>query len=65
MKTFVVSWEIELDATSAEDAAKRAWEILRAPNSMANVFSVRAEEECWPEKVDIQACIEDAANEPA
>ena len=63
MKNFLVSWEIEIKAPTEQDAAIRAWEILRMPGSTANVFSVQAEGEPWPEKVDVQECIESAADE--
>lgn len=45
LKSYHVMWEIDLDATSAEDAARRALKIQRDPGSMATVFDV-TEENC-------------------
>lgn len=40
MTEYRVSWEIELDAESAIDAARLALEIQRDPESKATVFTV-------------------------
>ena len=40
MKTYLVTWEIEIDAKSPKDAAKKALKIQRDKNSTALVFDV-------------------------
>lgn len=40
---YLVTWEIELDAESPKEAAYKAWEIMRAPDSTANHFAVFSE----------------------
>jgi len=40
-QTFLVTWEIELDATSPFEAAKLAQDIQHDPDSLANHFTVR------------------------
>ena len=40
-KEYTIKWEIELDATSKEEAAQKALEILRDPNTTALVFAVK------------------------
>lgn len=45
MKTFLVCWEIQLDAETAREAAEKALEIQRDPSSIATVFDVWAEDE--------------------
>ena len=40
MKTYFVTWEIEVDAESHKDAARQALEIQRDPQSTAVVFDV-------------------------
>lgn len=40
MKTFNVLWEIEIDAETKEEAAKKALEIQRDPNSTATIFII-------------------------
>lgn len=44
MKTFNVLWEIEIDAETRKEAAKKALEIQRDPNSIATVFIVEGKE---------------------
>ena len=58
MRNFVVTWEIEIKASSAKEAAMQAWEILRMPGSAANVFCVYDDVGRQQEKVDIEACLE-------
>ena len=41
MKSYRVTWEIDLDATSPRAAAREALRIQRDPESIATVFSVR------------------------
>jgi hypothetical protein len=38
--SYRVTWEIEIEADSARDAAKKAQEIQRRPDSTATVFKV-------------------------
>lgn len=40
MKTYLVSWEIEIDAENPREAAKQALAIQRDPNSLSTVFEV-------------------------
>ena len=40
MKTYRVTWEIDIDANSPYEAASRALEIQRDPGSTATVFDV-------------------------
>lgn len=41
MKTYLVAWEIDIEAESPMEAAKRALEIQRDPQSTANQFYVQ------------------------
>jgi hypothetical protein len=43
MKTYMVVWTIELDATSPRDAAQQALLIQRDPESTATVFEIEGE----------------------
>lgn len=47
MKEYHVQWEIEICADSAEDAARKALEIQRDPNSLATVFRVADLKKGW------------------
>jgi hypothetical protein len=40
MKSYFVTWEIDIDADSPIKAAEKAWEAMRRPDSIANVFYV-------------------------
>lgn len=40
LTTYTVRWEIELDANSHEEAAKKALEIMQDKDSIATVFEV-------------------------
>ena len=40
MKHYVVTWEIDVDAGTPEEAARQAWAHMRAVDSTANVFDV-------------------------
>ena len=40
MTNYRVSWEIDIDADSPRDAAEKAVEIQRRPDSIATVFTV-------------------------
>lgn len=44
MPEYLVQWEIELSAESPEDAAAKALEIQRDPDSTATVFDVTNED---------------------
>ncbi len=44
MATYIVTWRIEIDATTPRDAAKQALEIQRDPFSSATVFDVTDED---------------------
>lgn len=37
---YVVTWEIDIDGDSPQDAARQAWAHMRAVDSTANVFDV-------------------------
>jgi len=43
MMNYRVSWEMDIEADSPREAAERALEIQRRPDSIATVFSVRDE----------------------
>ena len=50
---FLVSWVIDIDADSAEAAAREALAIQRKPDSTATVFEVKAEGESKSVSVDL------------
>ena len=53
MTHYVVTWEIDVDAETPQDAARQAWELMRAEDSTANVFDVLDEDgECT--RVDLE-----------
>ena len=37
---YLVTWEIDIYADSPREAAEKAWDHMRAPDSIANVFNV-------------------------
>jgi len=37
---YVVTWELDVDAGTPEEAARQAWDTMRRPESTANVFDV-------------------------
>ncbi len=41
MKTYHITWEIDIDAETPREAAEQALEIQRDANSLATVFSVK------------------------
>lgn len=43
MNQYLVTWQIEITADTEQEAAKRALEIQRDPNSMATIFQVSKE----------------------
>lgn len=53
-KEFQVSWEIEVMAYSAMEAAEKALKIQRDPESLATVFSVKVSGQENAETVDVQ-----------
>ena len=40
MKTYRVTWAIDIDAASPREAAQLAWDIQRDPDSIATSFEV-------------------------
>jgi hypothetical protein len=55
MSEFTVIWSIDLEAEDYKDAAKKALEIQRDPNSMATVFKVGDTERSWDDAVMVDA----------
>jgi hypothetical protein len=53
MAQYRVTWDIELDADSPEDAARKALEIQRDPNSIATVFDVAGEDSVFIRRIDM------------
>lgn len=53
MKSYSVSWEIELDAETPQDAAREAWKIMRLTDSSANCFTV-CDDEGNVTRIDLQ-----------
>ena len=37
---YLVTWEMDIYADSPREAAEKAWDHMRAPDSIANVFEV-------------------------
>lgn len=48
MPEYLVKWKISIEANSPREAAEQAWEIMRRPDSTANVFTVISEDNFWP-----------------
>ena len=40
---YLVTWQIDVEADGPDAAAQQAWEAMRRPDSIANVFTVRQE----------------------
>ena len=40
MKNYCVTWELELDADSPEEAARLAWKFMRETDANCNCFTV-------------------------
>ena len=38
---YLVTWQIDVEADGPDAAARQAWEAMRRPDSIANVFTVR------------------------
>jgi hypothetical protein len=64
MPDFLVEWSIDLEADSAEDAARQAWALMRGEDSTANSFRVY-DEDGNPVTVDLQELDEIAATAAA
>ncbi len=60
MKQYFVTWDIDITAESHEDAARKAAEIQRDPDSTALVFTVRDVSDDSVVQVDL---LEEDANE--
>ena len=54
MNDYLVSWEIELRAESPKAAAQKAWKIIHAADSSANVFTVHGGEQEEPTQIDLE-----------
>jgi len=71
LKTYKVTWEIELDATSPREAAELALEIQRDPFSTATVFTVFTvftvvdvyDMRAWEETIDLEEAEEEENHE--
>jgi hypothetical protein len=53
MKQYYVSWHIDIYADTPQEAARKALEIQRNPDSTATVFEVRDEAEGRTTTVDL------------
>lgn len=60
MTHYLVEWSIDIEADSAEEAARQALEIQRNPASMATVF--RVYDDFLEETVDLYAIDEEKMN---
>lgn len=59
MNSYLVKWEISIDADSYEEAAREALLIHRDPNSEATVFIVRKEDSAEQRKtIDLKKTVE-------
>ncbi|KKU08892.1 MAG: hypothetical protein UX12_C0028G0009 [Candidatus Collierbacteria bacterium GW2011_GWC1_45_47] len=65
LKTYKVTWEMELGATSPREAAELALEIQRDPLSSATVFTVvdTYDMQAWEETIDLKEAEEEKDNE--
>lgn len=64
---FSISWEIQIEAPTAEAAARKALEIQRNPDSIATAFTVRNDETGDKHEVDLfelDCCTDDANDQP-
>lgn len=52
-RTYTVTWVIEVDAVSPEDAALQAWAIQKAPDALPPFFAVECDGET--REVDLYA----------
>ena len=53
MSSYLVTWEIDVEAESAEEAAKEALKIQRDPCSEATCFTVRKGSASPVESIDV------------
>lgn len=60
MNDYKVFWEIDVSANSPREAAEKAWEIMRAPFSSANAFTVSDGVDTIP--VDLEEAESDVAS---
>ncbi len=57
IKSFFVTWEIDIDACSPEEAALEALKIQRDPESIATVFTVTNDDDTLVvTRVDLAGC---------
>lgn len=54
MTTYRVTWTIDLDAASPQEAAEKALAIQRDPNSIAQVFEVHEDKRGKLHTIDLQ-----------
>lgn len=54
MPSFRVTWEIDVDADSHEEAARLAWHYMRKEASTANCFDVFKEGDTEGTRIDLQ-----------
>ncbi len=57
MNQYIVTWEMDVEAKTPEQAAQGAWRTMRIPDSTANVFNV-VDGEGNSKKVDLQELLE-------
>jgi len=62
---YFIEWTIEVDADNPVEAAKRAWEMMRNPDSTANVFQVWKNDGACKEPVQIELSEEEGCDELA
>lgn len=53
MTSYLVRWEIDLDASDPVDAARKALAIQRDPRSWATIFTVHGEHQGMPRVVTV------------
>ena len=53
MATYLVQWEIEIDAHNPRTAARMALQVMRDPHSTAQHFTILDEEGDWEADVDL------------
>ena len=53
MPEYLVKWKISIEAHSPREAAERAWEIMRRPDSTASVFTVIGEDNDGLDYIDL------------
>ena len=62
LKPYLVTWEIDVEATSSAGAAQTAWETLREHDSTATVFVVHSASS-EPVCIDLAELTEDQTND--